>query len=130
MRPTKNMFATQKEWQKALVKWMNEHPTKENRKSFLVFEGTSATADNFMFEGDMLDFAYCYFAANSWDEVLSFVKDHEYKVVVEEDDNWDEIQLMLDETLINDDIELEDDPLEELFDNRRNSEEWGDKRGY
>lgn len=97
MRPAQSMYATQEEWQKALVQWMNETPTLTNGKQFMVFEGEEATAETFMFEGDMLDFADCYFAANEWSEVTAFATDYNYIIVTEDDERWDDLRLMLDE---------------------------------
>jgi hypothetical protein len=97
MRPAQSMFATQEDWQKALVQWMNETPTLTNSKEFMVFEGSEPTAENFMFEGDLLDFADCYFAANEWSEVLAFAADQGYTVVTEDDDRWDDLGIMLDD---------------------------------
>lgn len=97
MRPSKSMFATQEEWQKALVQWMNEEPTLTNGKQFMVFEGEEPTAETFMFEGDMPDFADCYFAAKDWSEVTAFATDYSYIIITEDDERWDDLRLMLDE---------------------------------
>lgn len=96
MRPTQTMYATQGEWQEALIKWMDEDPTLENGKQFLIFEG-NLTAEDLMFEGDMLEFTDCYFSADEWCQVIAFAEDWGHIVVVEGDDRWDDLQLMLDE---------------------------------
>jgi len=97
MRPAQSMYATQEEWQKALVQCMNEEPTLTNGKQFMVFEGSEPTAENFMFEGDLLQFADNYFAANEWCEVEVFAVDYGYTVITEDDDRWEDLVLMLDE---------------------------------
>lgn len=97
MRPTQNMYATQEEWQVALVKWLNEEPTQVNDKQFMIFEGSEPTADNFMFEGNLLDFADCYFSANEWAEVLAFAKEYGYTIIIEDDDRWEDMGIMLDD---------------------------------
>lgn len=97
MRPAQSMYASQEDWQKALVQWMNEEPTLTNGKQFMVFESGEPTPESFMFEGDLLDFADTYFAANDWNEVKAFVADYDYFVVTEDDERWDDLRLMLDE---------------------------------
>lgn len=97
MKPTKNMFATQEEWIQALAAWMDEDPTLENQKTFMVFEGGEPTAENFMFEGDLLDFADMYFAAQTWSEVVSFAQENGYSIFIEDSERWEELGIMVDD---------------------------------
>lgn len=97
MKPTKNMFATQEEWFCALAVWMDENPTLENQKTFMVFEGSDPTAENYMFEGDLLDFADMYFAAQTWSEVVSFAQENGYIIFVEDCERWEELGIMIDD---------------------------------
>lgn len=108
MRPSKNMFGTQEEWQKAFVQWMNEDPSSANGKQFMMFGGSTPTAEALMFEGDVLDFIDCYFPVKNWDEVMTFASDNGYIIFIEDDDRWDDLQLML--------IEAEDAEEETWYD--------------
>jgi nucleosome binding factor SPN SPT16 subunit len=74
---------------------MEATPTFENQKFFMVFEG-EVTPENLMFQGDLLDFADSYFAANSWNEVLQFVKDNNYSFYLEGTTEYDEMNVLLD----------------------------------
>jgi hypothetical protein len=59
------------------------NPTLENGKSFMVFEDGPATVENYMFEGDLLNFADMYFAAKDWDEVVEFAAKFGHTLVVD-----------------------------------------------
>lgn len=130
MRPTQNMFATQEDWQEALARWMSETPSLTNGKVFMVFEGAEVSPENFMFEGDLVDFADCYFSANDWEEVVAFAQDSVYTLIVEDDPRWDDIDVMHDLSEIDDDM---DDQHEELTGRRPRMSfdefsEWGTRK--
>lgn len=97
MKPTKNMFATQEEWIKALAAWMDEDPSLENQKTFMVFEGGEPSVENYMFEGDLLDFADMYFAAQTWAEVVAFAAEYNHTLVIEDSERWEELGIMIDD---------------------------------
>ena len=97
MRPAKNMYSTQEEWQKALVQWMNEKPTTSNGKKFMVFESENISFETFMFEGDLLDFAETYFSTAEWEEVSAFALENKYTIVVEDDERYEELGIMIDD---------------------------------
>jgi hypothetical protein len=127
MRPTKNMFATQEEWIEALANWIEEEPTLVNDKQFMIFEDTEVSAENFMFEGNLLDFSDCYFSASEWSEVLAFAEENGYTIVVEDDDRWEELGIMLDDAEVADDLDIDFD-VDDGISNKPSSEqsaEWG-----
>lgn len=97
MRPSKSMYATQEEWQAELVKWMNENPSCENGKLFMLFDGDIPAFFNFLFEGNLSEFSEEFFDANNWDEVVSFAKENGYSIFIEDCDEWDSLSIMLDD---------------------------------
>jgi hypothetical protein len=95
MRPAKSDFATQEEWMQALATWVDEVPTDENQKSFMVFYEKVAP-ENFLFEGELWHFQDSFFNADSWDEIVTWAKEEGNILVLEGTDEYDAANELLD----------------------------------
>lgn len=59
-----------------------EVPNWENKKSFMVFDGTPSS-ESFLFDGDFDNFADCFFANPEWEAVEAWAEEQEYILVIE-----------------------------------------------
>lgn len=100
MKPAQSMYVGRGDWQAALITWMNENPTVDNNKEFIIFEGEVPSADNFMFRGDLLDFGDIYHTVENWDQVLRFIESNKYKIFVEDEDGWDSAIFIVEDSVI------------------------------
>lgn len=78
------MYVTAEEWRKELVKWMEDFPTIDNDKFFMVFDG-KPTIESFMFDGSMIHFGEMFFHATEWKEVVAWAEKQGYTLTTEED---------------------------------------------
>lgn len=89
MRPAQSMYVTREEWQSELIKWMNENPTIENQKVFMVFEG-SVSEDHYIFEGTLLEFSNNITPVKTWEDVVAWAGSKGNILLIEDTEAYNE----------------------------------------
>jgi hypothetical protein len=96
MKPTMSMYPSARSWQEAYLLWATDPPSRENEKSFILYEGEGPiTEDNFLFQGTIAQFEDCFFSESTWTLILEWAKLNNHKTIMEGSVTYDKADEML-----------------------------------
>lgn len=96
MTPTKSMYASQADWQKAMADWLAEDPTLENEKRFMVFDGAEPTVENFQGDLDVQLAAQANYIEPTWEAITKWAADLGWSILLEGTAEFDEMGAAID----------------------------------
>lgn len=106
MRPAQSMYLSSTEWQSNLIKWLEEFPTIENGKEFILFDVYSNTV---IFMGNVTEHA-AHFGNMTWGEVATAARTDGYIILIEDTAEFDEAANILELAAANVDEEVDTIP--------------------